>query len=76
MRKLVTGLLLLLVSTIGWSGAGPEAESPKTAELSLLVYNTHGLPELIAGDKPRERFLSMRLRNLRLQQIHWKYQNI
>ena len=56
MRKLVTGLLLLLVSTIGWSGAGPEAESPKTAELSLLVYNTHGLPELIAGDKPRERF--------------------
>jgi len=24
--------------------------------LSLLVYNTHGLPELIAGDKPRERF--------------------
>ena len=56
MRKLVTGLLLLLVSTIGWSGAGPETESPKTAELSLLVYNTHGLPELIAGDKPRERF--------------------
>ena len=56
MRKLVTGLLLLLVSTIGWSGAGPEIESPKTAELSLLVYNTHGLPELIAGDKPRERF--------------------
>jgi hypothetical protein len=56
MRKLVTGLLLLLVSTIGWPGAGPETESPKTAELSLLVYNTHGLPELIAGDKPRERF--------------------
>ena len=56
MRKLVTGLLLLLVSTIGWSGAGPKTESPKTAELSLLVYNTHGLPELIAGDKPRERF--------------------
>ena len=56
MKKLVTGLLLLLVSTIGWSGAGPETESPKTAELSLLVYNTHGLPELIAGDKPRERF--------------------
>ena len=56
MRKLVTGLLLLLVSTIGWPGAGPETESPKTAELSLLVYNTHGLPDLIAGDKPRERF--------------------
>ena len=56
MRKLVAGLLLLLVSTIGWSGAGPKTESPKTAELSLLVYNTHGLPELIAGDKPRERF--------------------
>lgn len=68
MMKAIKGLLLLLVSTICLSSTeagseagtgaetGTEAGSANFAELSLVVYNTHGLPELIAGDDPIERF--------------------
>ena len=31
-------------------------EKGKITELSLLVYNTHGLPTIFAKDRPRERF--------------------
>ena len=31
-------------------------EREKITELSLLVYNTHGLPRIFAKDQPRERF--------------------
>ena len=31
-------------------------EKGKITKLSLLVYNTHGLPTIFAKDRPRERF--------------------
>lgn len=46
LRRTVVALVLLLAA----------AGSARSAELRLLVYNTHGLSALIAGDNPAMRF--------------------
>ena len=45
-------LFLALCSPLAAFSAAPQ----DAFELNLLVYNTHGLPSIIAGDRPTERF--------------------
>ena len=56
MKHIITGRLLLLTSTVGWSSTALEATISNSTELSILVYNTHGLPAVFARDKPSNRF--------------------
>lgn len=56
MKQLTAALLLLLASAAVLPSAALEPERAAASELSLLVYNTHGLPELIARDDPKARF--------------------
>lgn len=54
LRRAVGLLVALGLGTFGLAaGAGAE---PRAAELSVLSYNTHGLPGWVAGDAPRRRF--------------------
>ncbi len=54
--KQLTTVLLLLLGTAGFASTALESEVLQAKELSVLVYNTHGLPEFFARDKPKERF--------------------
>ena len=56
MKQLIAALLLLLVSANGLTNTALAPEPKSQSELNLLVYNTHGLPELIARDDPKTRF--------------------
>ena len=56
MKQLTAALLLLLASATVLSSTALAPEPEGASELSLLVYNTHGLPELIARDDPKARF--------------------
>ena len=56
MRRLITAFLLFQASTVSWSSTEANFEPSNAKELTLLVYNTHGLPEFFARDNPKKRF--------------------
>ena len=56
MKQLTAALFLLLASTTVLSSTALAPEPEGARELNLLVYNTHGLPDLIARDDPKARF--------------------
>jgi len=56
MRRLITAFLLMQASTVSWSSSVANFEPSNASELTLLVYNTHGLPEFFARDNAKKRF--------------------
>ena len=56
MKKLILIIPFCLLSNVSWAGVLSEDRIPVAVEMSLLVYNTHGLPAVFARDKPKERF--------------------
>lgn len=56
MKKLILIITLYLVSNVSWAGVLSEDRIPVALEMSLFVYNTHGLPAVFARDNPKERF--------------------
>ena len=56
MKKLILIILLWLLSNLSWAGVLSQEKIPVAVEISLLVYNTHGLPAVFARDKPEKRF--------------------
>ena len=54
--KCLVCLFLMFTSAAGWANLLLATKTAGATELKLLVYNTHGLPAIFAGDKPNERF--------------------
>jgi endonuclease/exonuclease/phosphatase family metal-dependent hydrolase len=54
--KCLVCLFLMFTSAAGWANLLLATKTAGATELKLLVYNTHGLPAIFAGDKPSERF--------------------
>ena len=56
MNKLILLIILCLSSSASWAGVLSGDKTPVAVEMSLFVYNTHGLPAVFARDNPKERF--------------------
>ena len=56
MKKLILIIALCLFFNVSWAGVASEGRTSVAVEISLLVYNTHGLPAVFARDNPKERF--------------------
>ena len=54
--KLSLIITLCLFSNVSWAGVLSEDRTPVAVGVSFLVYNTHGLPAVLARDNPKERF--------------------
>lgn len=50
------GVKALLILAVCWPLTAIDATAKASFEFDVLVYNTHGLPSIIAGDRPSERF--------------------
>ena len=55
-NKLILLITFCFSSNVSCADVLSEARIPATVEMSLLVYNTHGLPAVFARDKPKVRF--------------------
>ena len=56
MKKLILITTIYLFCNVSWAAVLSKDRIPVVVEMSLLVYNTHGLPAVFARDNPKERF--------------------
>ena len=60
MKKLILITTLYLFCNVSWAAVLSKDRIPVAVEMSLFVYNTHGLPAVFARDNPKERFPKIR----------------